>query len=147
MRVIDAEDLHAMRAPETDHAHQLLEQAALIGSIEIDRIDILVFLGRVLCVLDAAIRPMLKPIRMLADPWMVGRALDREIESQLDSKTVGRRVEAIEILQCPDRWIDRGMSSGLTANRPRAAGRVGSAVQHVALALAIGVTDWMDRRQ
>src|SRR5271167_1262444 len=128
MRIVDAEDLHAMLAPESHHPHQLLEQSALIGGVEIDRINILVFLGRVLGILDAAVGAMLKPIRMLADPWMVRRALDCKIECHLDSKTVGRRVEAIEIADRADRRLDRRMPAGLTTNRPRTAGRIRSAV-------------------
>src|SRR5258708_5767504 len=121
MRIIDAEDLHAVLTPESQHAQQRFEQSALIGGIEIDRIDVLVFLGRVLGVLDVAVRPMMKPIRMLAHPWMVGRALDREIERNFHSETVGGRVEAVEIAERPNRRIDCSMSTGLTANRPGAA--------------------------
>src|ERR1700758_2527755 len=99
MRVIDAKDLHAVLAPESHHTQEGFEQSALIGSIEINRIDVLVFLGRVLGILDAPVRPMMKPIRMLAHPRMVGRALDREIERYFHSQTVGGGVEAIEIAE------------------------------------------------
>src|SRR5260221_11457599 len=90
---------------------------------------------------------MMKPIRMLAHPWMVGRALDCKIEGDFNSETVGRRVEAIEITERADRRIDRGMAACLTANRPRAARRVRSPVQRIAGTFAIGVPNRMNWRQ
>src|ERR1700724_778322 len=101
MRIVDPEDLHAVIAPESHHPHQLLEQSALIGGVEIDRVDVLVFLGRILSVLDAAVWPMMEPLRMLAHPWVVGRALDCEIERQLHPQAVRSGVETIEVADRP----------------------------------------------
>src|SRR5260370_16350439 len=128
-----------MLDPESHHPHQFLEQSALIGSVEVDRIDVLVFLGRILGVLDTAVRAVMEPIRMLADPRMVGRALDCKIERHLDSETVGRRVEAIEVAQRPDRRIYRGVSARLAANRPPTAGRVRTTVEPILRTLPIRV--------
>src|SRR5260370_38480333 len=118
-----------------------------MDGMEIDRIDVLVFLGRILCVLDAAVGSMMEPLRMLANTRMVGRTLDREIERNFDSEAIGRSVKAIEIAESPERWIDRGVSAGLTPNRPRAARRICSAVERIVRTLPIGVPDRMNRRQ
>src|SRR5260370_39518098 len=118
-----------------------------MDGMEIDRIDVLVFLGGILCGLDAAGGSMMDPLRMLANPRMVGRALDREIERNFDSEPIGRRVEAIEIAERAERWIDRGVSAGLPPNRPRAARRICSAVERIVRTLPIDVTDRMNRRQ
>src|ERR1700722_2261820 len=147
MRVIDPEDLHAMIAPESHHPDQLLEQSALIGGVEIDRVDILVLLGRVLSVLDAPVWPMMKPLRMLAHPRMVGRALDREGGGYPHSQPVGGSIETIEVNYRPERRIDRSMTSGLAADCPRTAGEVRTIVHYVAGSLAIGMPNRVNRRE
>src|SRR5258708_17602470 len=147
MRVSDLEDLHAVIAPESHHPHQLFEQSALIGGVEIDRVDVLVFLGRVLSVLDAAVWPMMEPLRMLAHPWMVGRALDCEVERHLHSQAIGSSVETIEVADRPERRIDRSMTSGLATDRPRTAGKVRPTVERIARSLAIGMPNRMNRGQ
>ena len=62
---------------------------------------------------------------MLARPRMVGRALDREVDRDLQSQPPGRRYEVIEIVQAAKRRLDRGMAAGFAADRPRTAGTVG----------------------
>src|ERR1700674_4767438 len=128
MWIVDPKNLHPVLAPESYDPQHLLQQSTLIGSVKIDRIDILVLLGRVLGVLDASVWPMMEPLRMLANPRMVRRALDCEVQRHLNSKTVGGRVEAVEVAKRPQRRINRHVPPGLAANRPRTAGRIRSSV-------------------
>ena len=60
------------------------EGAPVVG-LEIERIDVLVLLGRVLRILDAAIRTMLEPVRVRAHVRVIGRALERDVEGDLQS--------------------------------------------------------------
>ena len=45
MRIVDAEIFTLVIAPESQNSQHRFEQSALIGSVEIDRIDILDSLG------------------------------------------------------------------------------------------------------
>ncbi len=53
------------------------------------RVDVLVLLGRVFGVLDGAVRPDLEPVRVLTDPGVVGRALEGDVEGDVDAEAVG----------------------------------------------------------
>ena len=53
--------------------------------LEVERIDVLVFLRRVLGVLDAAVGALAEPLGMRLDVRMVGRALERDVERDLDA--------------------------------------------------------------
>ena len=64
---------------------QLLPQRLPVPAVEVDRVDVLVLLGRVLRVLDGAVRAPVEPLRMLADVGVVGRALKRVVERDLDA--------------------------------------------------------------
>src|SRR5271169_1368275 len=90
---------------------------------------------------------MPEPFRMLARPRMVGRALDREVDRDLQSQPPGRRYEVIEIVQAAKRRLDRGMAAGFAADRPRTAGTVGKRSQRVVGPLAMRVADRMDGRE
>jgi hypothetical protein len=72
VRVVDAEDLHAVTDPEVDHTLQLAPQPFFVGRVEVDRVDVLVLLRRVLGVLDRAVRPDREPVGVLGDPGVVG---------------------------------------------------------------------------
>src|SRR6266851_4268166 len=115
--------------------------------LEIERIYILILLGRILGVFDRAVGPMTKPFGMLARPRMVGRALDCEVERDFQSQTPSGRHEMIEILETAERRLDRGMAASLAANRPGAAGTVGARGQRVVRALAMRVANRMYRRK
>ncbi len=68
-------------------------------AVEVDVDDVLVFLRRVLGVLDGAVGPPVEPFRMLLDPGMVGRALDGEVERDLQPVLVRGRDQPREILE------------------------------------------------
>src|SRR5271170_3371324 len=75
MRIIDAKYFDAAGNPEIDDALEFVPQGAPVTRFEIERIDVLVFLRRILSVLHAAVGPMLEPLRMLRNVRMVGSAL------------------------------------------------------------------------
>src|SRR5438105_13166036 len=80
VRVVDAEDGDAVPDPELEDALQLLPQPAPVAGLKVERVDVLVFFGRVLGILDGAIGPLLEPLRVLAHIRMVGRALERDVQ-------------------------------------------------------------------
>src|SRR5687768_15389048 len=86
MRIVDAEYLDAAVDPEEHHVAQFLPQRSPLGRAEVDRIDVLVLLRWILGKLDAAIRPAREPERMLADVWVVRRALERDVERDLEAE-------------------------------------------------------------
>jgi hypothetical protein len=53
--------------------------------MEIDRVDILILFRRVFRVFDGAIGAMEKPLGMFANIGVVGGALNREVECDLDA--------------------------------------------------------------
>ena len=118
-----------------------------IAAVEIDVDDVLIFLRRVLGVLDRAVRPPLEPVGVLAQPWMIGRALDREIERDLQPVLVRCRYEPAEILQCAELRMDRIVPALVAADRIRAAVIARPRRQRVVAALAVLLADGMDRRK
>ena len=99
MRVVDTEDAHALRDPELEHALQLGPESFPVRGLEIERVDVLVFLRRVLRILDRAVGALQKPFRMLAHVGMVGSALEGDVEGDLDAALAGLRDQAPEILE------------------------------------------------
>ena len=77
-----------MRTPRsTQNTHrpaQRLPQAAPVVAVEVDVVDVLVALGRVLRVLQRPVGAAVEPLRVLGQPGVVGRALDREVERDLE---------------------------------------------------------------
>ena len=73
--------------------------AAPVAALEVERVDVLVLLRRVLRVLDRAVGPMLEPLRVLADPGMIGRRLERDVERDLESEVARGGDEAIEVVE------------------------------------------------
>src|SRR5262249_985499 len=71
MRIVDTKDLHAVLNPKDYRVTQLFHQLTLMLGIEVDRIDVLVLLGRIFGVFDRTVGPMAKPFGMFAHPWMV----------------------------------------------------------------------------
>src|SRR5580704_5538538 len=99
MGIVDAKYFDAAGNPEIDDAFELVPQSAPIACFEIERIDVLVFLRRVLGVLHAAVGPMLEPLRMLRDVRMVGSALKRNVRAlAIDAADGmnGRKIQHIE---------------------------------------------------
>ena len=72
VRVVDPEHRDALVDPvQHDVAERAPERAPVVG-VEVDVVDVLVLLGRVLGVLERAVGPPVEPVRMLLQPRVVG---------------------------------------------------------------------------
>src|SRR5262249_34491043 len=136
VRVIDAEDAHAHVAPEQEDTPQLVPQRLPVLRLEVDRIDVLVFLGRVLCILDGAIRPLAEPFGMGLHPGMVRRALEGDVDGDLDVVIVGAGEEMLEIVESAEVGVKGLVSSFRRADTPRTADVAGLSGHRIVLALA-----------
>ncbi len=85
---------------------------AVLG-VEVDRVDVLVALRRVLGVRDRAVGSVPEPLRVLGDPRVVGRGLEREVERDLDAEVRAAATSRSKSATVP--------SSGCTAVWPPAA--------------------------
>ena len=94
VRVVDAEDPDAVPHPVQDDVAKRLPEPEPVLGLPVDVDDVLVLLGRVLGVLDRPVGPVLEPLRMLGQPRVVGRALDREVERDLEPELLRGRARA-----------------------------------------------------
>ena len=106
------------------------------------------FLGGFSAYLMRAVRAPVEPLRMLLDPGMVGRALDREVERDLEAVRVRGRDQPAEIVEaCRARdGARRGRPPRCRSHRG-CPGSSGAGRQRVVAALAVGPADRMDRRE
>ena len=141
MWIVDAEDADAALAPEHDDVAQRRPELGPRLGFEVDRIDVLILLRRVLGVFDRAIRAMTEPLGVLLHPRVVGRALIGEVECHLESLAPGGRAERLEIVERAKPWIDRRMSALGRADRPRASRVLGRRGQRVVAALSMRCAD------
>ena len=147
VRVVDPEDLHAVLDPEQHHVAQRVPDRRIGVAVEVQVDDVLVFLRRVLGELDGAVRPPVEPLRMLLDPRMVGRALDGEVERDLQPVRMSGLQQPLEILERAELRMDGGVAAFLGADGIGAARIVRTGGQAVVAALAVGAADRVDRQQ
>ena len=89
-----------MIGPEQDDAFHFLPKLRPVRATEVQWINVLVFFGRILGVLDGSIRPLVKPLRMFVHIGMVGRTIDRKIERDLHAALANLVLKPIEIFNC-----------------------------------------------
>ncbi len=147
MGVVDPECPHPLLDPEANHPEQRVPERGPRLRREVDRVDVLVLLGRILRVLDRPVRPRVEPLGVLAHPRVVGRALDREVEGDLEPQVLRALHETAEALERAEVGVHRGVAALRRADRPRAARVAGSGRERVVGALAGGAADRMDGRQ
>ncbi len=147
MGVVDPERPHPLLDPEADHPEQRVPEGGPRLRREVDRVDVLVLLGRVLRVLDRPVRPLVEPLGVLAHPRVVGRALDGEVEGDLEARALRALHETTKAVQGAELGVHRGVAALRRADGPRAARIAGPGRERVVRALARGVTDRMDGRQ
>ncbi len=82
---------------------------------------------------------------MLLDPRMIGRAVDREVERELEAVGVRRLDQAVEVIERAELGMERVVAAVRAADRVRAAGIVGGRRQRVVAALAVLPADRVDR--
>jgi len=71
VRVVDAEDADAAVEPILEDAAQLVPEAAPVGRLEVEGVDVLILLGGILGVLDGAVGTVEEPVGVLGDPRVV----------------------------------------------------------------------------
>ena len=117
------------------------QSARQSSRVEVDVVDVLVALGRVLGVLERAVRAAVEPVGVLAQPGVVGRALDREVERDRDAELGRAGGQAGELPLVSELGVQRGVPAGLAADRPRAAGIRAARGRRVVAALAVRLAD------
>src|SRR4029077_20403789 len=83
VRIIDPKYAHTPLRPEKDDADHLRPELGPLFAPKIQWKNGLVLLRRIFGIFNGAIRSLVKPIRMFLNVRMIGRAVDREIESDL----------------------------------------------------------------
>ena len=99
VRVVDAEDGDAPVDPLQDDVAERPPEGAATGRVEVDVVDVLVALRRVLGVLQGAVGAAVEPLRMLGQPRVIGRALDGEVERDLESCRLRRGDHGVEVVR------------------------------------------------
>ena len=146
MRVIHAEDRHAVVDPQLDDvAHGLVDALRVV--IEVQGVDVLVLLRRVLRVGDGAVGARREPLRVFLHPRVVRGALEGQVESDLQAEASGALDEAVEVGEVAELGVD-GVVAALGGADAVGRTRVsGTGLQGVVLALAVRRADRVDRGQ
>jgi len=85
MRVIHTEDLNSLINPKENDPFELLPELLPLIGLEIERIDVLILFGWILCILDGPIRPETEPPRMICRVRMVRGTLESQVDGDSDS--------------------------------------------------------------
>ena len=146
VRVVDAEDLDAALDPEAHDAQDLLVEALRIV-VEVQGVDVLVLLRRVLGVGDGAVGQDGEPIRVGLGPRVVGGALQREVEGDLKVALLGRLDEFRELVVAAQSRLEGVVPAGGGADGPRGPHVARLRGQGVVAALAVDLANRVDRGQ
>ena len=144
VRIVDAEDLHAVIDPYLHHPTHLGVDARRVV-VEIERVDVLVLLRRVLRVGDRAVRPRREPFGVARDPRVIGRALQGDVHRHLEAEPLRLRDEEVEVLEGAQRRLDRVVPAVLAPDRVRGARILRAGVERVVRPLAVDRADRVDR--
>src|SRR5438046_4843296 len=137
VRVVDAEDTDALLDPVVHDALQLVPKLPPVRRFEIEGVDVLILLGRILRVLDGPIRAAPEPFRMFPHVRMVRRALVRNVERHVDAVFTSLGEEPLEILQRPELRVDRLVTAFGRPDGPYASGVARADCDCAVLALAM----------
>ncbi len=147
VRVVHPEDAHALPHPVHEHAVQLAPERAPFGALEVERVDVLVLLGRVLRAADRAVRVLREPFRVRVDIGVARRALEGDVERDLHAPFVGGAEQRKKVFGSAEVRMEGLVPALLGADRPRAAHVAGHRLGRVVPAFAQGAADRVDRRQ
>ena len=146
MRVVDAEDRHTVVDPQFDDvAHGLVDALGIV--VEVQGVDVLVLLRRVLRIGDGAVGAGREPLRMFLHPRVVGGALEGQVESDLQAEASGALDEAVEVGEVAELGVDGVVAALGGADAVGRTRITGSGLQGVVLALAVRCADRVDRGQ
>src|SRR3569833_1760586 len=147
VRIVDAKDRHAVRQPEGDDLVELLPQLPPRLALEIEGIDVFVFLRGILRVLHAPVGPLAKPFGMLAYVGMIGRALKRDVARNLHAVLAHLGDEGIEVRKRAARGVHGGVTAFIGADGPGTARIVRACDEAVVAAFALDAAARVDGRQ
>jgi hypothetical protein len=117
VRVVYPEDPDTVAHPVLDDAEHLAADADRVV-VEVHRVDVLVLLRRVLGVGDGAVEPGREELRVTRDPRVVGRALEGQVEGDLQTQLAGPLDEGVEVGDGAEVWVDGVVAAVLRADRP-----------------------------
>src|SRR5690606_7251628 len=106
--------------------------------------DVLIFLRRVLGEFDAAVRAPVEPFRMRLYPGVVRRALDREVEGNLEAMVASGCNQPAEVLKAPEFGMNGVVAARFRADGIGTAGVIWAGCQAIVAALAVGCAERMD---
>ena len=135
--IVDPEDGHAAVDPQPNNPQYFLINALGIV-VEVQGVDVLVFLGRVLRIGNGSVQASRKPLRMLLYPRVVGRGLEGEVEGQLQPERLCFRDKPLEGFEIAQVRVDGVMPALGRSNGPRGARVLGGRVEAVVLPLPEG---------
>ena len=147
VRVIHPEHPHPLDDPEAHDLEKLGPQRLPLRRLEVERVDVLVALGRVLGIADRPVGKMPEPLRVLGDPRMVGRGLEGQIDGHFDAPGRRRGHQVPELLQGAQLGVDRGVPALEAADGPRTAGVALGGLRGPVAALASRPPDGVDGRE
>src|SRR6202044_2246235 len=147
VRVVDAKYADSVLDPEIDDALQLRPQGAKVIGLEIEGVDILVFLRRVLRVLHTAVGAVLEPFGMRAHVGMIGCALEGDVESNLHAELARRGHQVPEILERTELPQNFLVAARGGADGPGTADVAGLRFERVVRPLAVDAPDRLDGRE
>ena len=137
------------RSTQSEHdVAQRLPEPPPVLRVEVDVVDVLVLLRRVLRVLQRAVGAAVEPLRVLLQPRVVGRALDREVERDLAAELAAARDQRSNSSSVPSSgWIGRRGRPPPRRSPTGCPTSSGSGVERVVPPLAVRRPDRVDRRQ
>ena len=121
VRVVDPEDAYAVAHPQL-HDPQRFGVDAVAVDVEVERVDVLVLLRRVLGVRDRPVSALGEPLRMVGDPGMVRRGLQREVHGDLEAERLGLGDEPVEGVEVAEVGMDGVVATLGVADGPGRAG-------------------------
>ena len=124
-----------------------LPQLAPGRRVPVEVVDVLVALGRVLGVLERAVGALLEPLRVVLEPRVVGRGVEREVERDVHPVLARRGGERADVVHRAELGVDGVVAALLAADRVRRAGVVRAGGERVVAALARLDADRVDGRE
>ena len=146
VRVVDPKNLDAVIHPEPHHAQHFVVEAGRVV-VEVDRVDVLVLLRRVLGVGDGAVGQFGEPLAVILGPRVVRRALQRQVERDLHAQVLVRRRRSRRSRRSCRAAGARRRGRPRRCRSPTVSRRPGRGRRTVVAALAVHLADRVDRRQ
>ena len=118
MWIIYTENTHSLLAPEQENALQFLPELAPVLGFKVKRVNVLVFLGWVLGILNGSVRSPYEPLWMFLHIGMVGGTLNGDIQGDFDAVFLGFLNQMAEVLQSAKLGMDGFVPAFLGTDGP-----------------------------